>query len=58
MTMTEIVGPETGIDLIVEINHETTTEMTVGKKSIGKTKIRNIEVDIEIIMETHVMTGT
>ena len=43
---------------IVEIDHENTTEMTIEKKIIGKIKIGNIEVDIEIIMKTHVMTGT
>ena len=58
MTMTEIVGSEKEIDLIVEINHKTTTEMTIEKKIIGTTKIGNIEVDIGIIMETCVMTGT
>ena len=46
------------IDHIVEIDHETTTEMTIEKKIIGRSKTRNIEVDIEIIMEAHVMTGT
>ena len=58
MTMTEIVGSEKEIDLIVEINHKTTTEMTIEKKITGTTKIGNIEVDIGIIMETCVMTGT
>ena len=58
MTMTEIVDPETEIDHIVEIDHKTTTEMTIEKKIIGRSKTRNIEVDIEIIMETCVMTGT
>ena len=58
MTMTEIVGSEKEIDLIVEINHKTNTEMTIEKKIIGRTKIGNIEVDIGIIMETCVMTGT
>ena len=48
----------TGIDHIIEIDHETVTEMTIEKKIIGRSKIGNIEVDIEIIMETHVMTGT
>ena len=48
----------TGIDHLVEIYHETTTEMTIEKKIIGRSKIGNIEVDIEIIMETHVMMGT
>ena len=46
------------VDHIVEIDHDTTTEMTIEKKIIGRSKIGNIEVDIEIIMETHVMTGT
>ena len=58
MTMTEIVVPETGIDHIVEIDHNTTTKMTIEKKIIGRSKIGNREVDIEIIMETCVMTGT
>ena len=58
MTVTKIVCPETGIDHIAEIDHETTTEMTIGKKTIGSSKIGIIEVDIEIIMETHVMKGT
>ena len=52
MTVTEIVCPEAQIDHTVEIDHETTTKMTIGRSKIG-----NIEVDIEIIMETHVMTG-
>ena len=52
MIMTEIVGSEKEIDLIVEINHKTITEMTIEKKITGRTKIGNIEVDIEIIMET------
>ena len=51
MTMAEI-------DHIVEIDHKTITEMTMEKKIIGGSKIGNIEVYIEIIMETHVMTGT
>ena len=58
MTMTEVVSSEKEIDLIVEINHRTTTEMTTEKKIIGRTKTGNIEVDMEIFMETHVMTGT
>ena len=48
----------TGIDHIAVIDHETTTEMTIEKKIIGESKTRNIKVDIEIITETHVMTGT
>ena len=50
--MTEIVGPEAGIDHTVEIDHiveidqETTTKITIGKKIIGRSKIGNIEVDI------------
>ena len=78
MTMTEIVGPETGIDYIVQIDHKTTikmitetiigitiemtiemtTEMTVEKKIIGNSKTRNIRESIEIIMKTHMKTGT
>ena len=46
-----------GIDHIVEIDQETTTKMTIEKKVIGRSKTGNIEVDIEIIMETHAMTG-
>ena len=57
MTMAEIVGLEANIDCIVEIDHETTTEMTMGKKIIGGPKIRNIEKDIEIITETHMKIG-
>ena len=57
MTMTGI-DHTTEIDHIVELDHKTTTEMTVEKKIIGRSKTRNKEVDIEIIMETHVMTGT
>ena len=80
MTMTEIVGLETGtnhtteIDHIVEIDYETTmkmiiemitemtiemtTEMTVEKKIIGISKTINIRESIEIIMKTHMKTGT
>ena len=84
VTITEIVGPETGInhtteiDHIVEIDHETTmkmiiemiteitiemtiemtTEITVEKKIIGLSKTRNIREGIEIIMKTHLKTGT
>ena len=57
MTMTEIIGPEAEIDPIVEIDHETITDMTTGKKIIGGPKIRNIEIDIEIITETHMKRG-
>ena len=56
--ITIITMTMTGIDHIVEIDHETTTEMTIEKKITGGVKFGNIEVDIEIIMETHVMTGT
>ena len=48
----------TGIHHTVETNHEITTKMTIEKHIIGGSKIGSIEVDIEIIMETHVMTGT
>ena len=78
MTMTEIVGLETGIYHIVEIDCKTTikmitmmitettiemtiemtTEMTVEKKIIGILKSRNIRESIEIIMKTHMKTGT
>ena len=58
MTMTEIVGPETDIDYIVETDHVTTAKVTIEKKIICKVKIGNIEVNIEIIMETHAITGT
>ena len=47
-----------GIDHIAEIDHETIKEMTIGKEIIGRSKTGNIEVDIEIIMETHVMRST
>ena len=53
MTMTM-----TGIDNIVEIDHKTTIKMTIEKKIIERSKIGNIEVDIEIIMKIWVMTGT
>ena len=61
--MTEIVGPEAEIDHTAEIdhigqiNHKTTTEMTIVKKIIGGPKIRNMEIDIEIITETHMKIG-
>ena len=96
MTMTEIVGPETGINHTTEIDHiveidcettiemitkmitkmtteitiemiigmiiemtiEMTTEMTVEKKVIGISKTRNIRENIEIIIKTHMKTGT
>ena len=48
--MTEIVGSEKEVDCIVVINSKTTTEMTIEKKIIGKTKIGKIEVDIQITM--------
>ena len=37
---------------------EMTTEMTVEKKIIGISKTRNITESIEIIMKTHIKTGT
>ena len=46
------------IDLIVEIDHETTTKMTIEKKIIGRTKFGNIKLHIEIIMEICVMMGS
>ena len=67
MTMTEIVGSEIEIghivetnhgitmkeiDLIVEIDHKTTTEITMEKKIIGRTKIGNIEVDRDYYGDT------
>ena len=74
MTLTEIVGSETEIDHIVEIDHKTTTkmiieittdmiiemitEMTIEKKTIGISKTRNIRESREIIMKTHMKTGT
>ena len=96
MTVTEIVGLETGIDHtteidhIVEIDHKTTIkmitektikmiievitemiigitiemtieitiEMTIEKKIIEISKTRNIRKFIEIIMKTHMKTGT
>ena len=39
MIMTEIGGPETGIDHIVEIDHKITTEMTLEKKITGTSKL-------------------
>ena len=47
-----IVGPEAEIDHIVEIDHETTTTMTIGKKITGRSKIGNIEVDIDYYGDT------
>ena len=76
MTITVIVGPETGIDhtreidhiieidckttikMIIEISIKMTTEMTVEKKIIGISKTRNIRESIEIIVKTHMKTGT
>ena len=42
-------------DRIIEIDHKTTIEMTIGEEIIGRLKItnRNIDVDIEIRVETH-----
>ena len=57
MTITEI-DHTTEIGHIVEIDHETTTEMTIEKKIIGISKTGDTEVDIEIIMKRHVMTST
>ena len=37
---------------------ETTVEMTIEKKIIGILKNRNIRESIEIIMKTHMKTGT
>ena len=42
---------------ITEIDHEMTTEMTIGKKIIWGPKIRNIDIDIEIITATHMKIG-
>ena len=52
MTMTEIVGPVTGIDHIVKIDHETTTEMTIEKKIIVRSKTGNIEVNRDYYGDT------
>ena len=57
MTTTEI-DHTAEIGHIVEIDHETTTEMTIEKKIIGISKTGDTELDIEIIMKTHVMTGS
>ena len=57
MTLTEIVGEEAYIEYKVEIDYKTTPKMTVRKKLWGDPKL-DIEVDIEISMETCVMTGT
>ena len=54
------------IDHTVEVDHETTiemttemtTEMAVEKKIIGISKTRNIRESTEIIMRTHMKTGT
>ena len=35
-----------------------TTEMTIEKKIIGISKTRNLRESIEIIMKTHMKTGT
>ena len=56
MTMTEIKGPETGIDHIVETDCKTTMKMitdmiigmTIEKKIIGISKTRNIRESREI----------
>ena len=42
----------------IEMTIEMTTEMTVEKKIIGISKTRNIRESIEIIMKTHMKTGT
>ena len=67
MAMTEIVGSEIEInhivetnhgiitkviDLIVEINYKTITEITIGKKIIERPKIGNIEVDRDYYGDT------
>ena len=58
-----IVGPEAEIYNITEIDHETITELTKGKKMtsekkiIGRYKSGNIEVDLKIIIETHMKIG-
>ena len=41
----------TGINHIVQIDHMTTTKVTIEKLIIGRSKIGN-KVDIEIIMKT------
>ena len=68
MTMTEIIGPETRIDHTTEIDHiaekdckntiKMIIEMTTEEKIIGISKTRNIRESIEIIMKTHMKTGT
>ena len=42
----------TGIDHIVGIDHETTTEMTTEKKIVWRSKTGNIEVDIDYYGDT------
>ena len=46
------------IEMIIEMITETTIEMTIEKKIIGILKNRNIRENIEIIMKTHMNTGT
>ena len=60
------IDHETTIKMIIEMITETTiemtiemtTEMTVEKKIIGISKTRNIRESIEIVMKTHMKTGT
>ena len=46
------------IEMIIEMITETTMEMTIEKKILGILKNRNIRESIEIIMKTHMKTGT
>ena len=45
-------------EITLEMTIEMTTEMTIEKKIIGMSKTRNIRESIEIIMKTHMKTGT
>ena len=42
---------------IVQTDHETTTEMTIGQKIIGGPRITSTEIDIEIITDAHMKIG-
>ena len=45
-------------EMITEVTTEMTTEMTIEKKITGISKTRDIRESIEIIMKTHMKTGT
>ena len=46
------------IEMIIEMIIQMTTEVTVEKRIIGISKTRNVRESIEIIMKTHIKTGT